>query len=135
MERKSVPTLGGIFIVALLLSAVWELAQMPLYVVDVSGWECWILCLKASVWDALIITGAYYFVDTPNRRQRYILSAILCILIAVFIEQRALAEGRWAYSTLMPTIFGIGISPLIQLPLLAVITYEIVRRKKSILHI
>lgn len=135
MGNVSLPTLGGIFIVALLLNAVWELVQMPLYMVDVSGWECWVLCLKASIWDALIITGVYYLIDTPHTSHRYLLAAVLCILVAIFIEQRALVEGRWAYSALMPTIGGIGITPLMQLPLLAIITYEVVRRKKSIVRI
>ncbi len=118
----------GIFVVALILNAVWELVQMPLYVVDVSGWECWMLCLRASVWDALIITGVYYLIDTPSRKNRYTLAVAACILIAIFIEYRALNEGRWAYSQLMPTLWGIGISPLIQLPLLALVTYEMTLR-------
>lgn len=129
------PRVLAIFLVAFLLNIVWEKIQMPLYAVDVSVWECWMLCLKASIWDAFIIAGVYYFVDTPNQNQRYILSVILCLLIAIFIEQRALVEGRWTYSSRMPTIAGIGLSPLIQLPLLAIATYEILRRRKGIVSI
>jgi len=98
---------------------------MPLYSVSVSGWDCWILCLKASVWDAVIITCVYYFIDTPNKRHRYMVSACILLLVAVIIEQRALIEGRWAYSHLMPTVLGIGLSPLFQLPLLAIATFRI----------
>lgn len=124
----------GIFIVAFVLNLIWEKLQMPLYVIDISGWDCWRLCIYASFWDAVIITGAYYVIDTPNRKTRYTLSTILCLLVAIFIEKRALAEGRWVYSASMPTILDIGLSPLIQLPLLAITTYEIVSKIKSIAH-
>lgn len=122
-----------IFIIAFVLNIAWEKLQMPLYAVDVSGWGCWMLCLRASVWDAVIITGVYYLVTAPDRKTRYVLSVILLLSIAIFIEHRALTEGRWAYSHLMPTIWSIGISPLMQLPLLAIATYEITRRRKSTL--
>ena len=121
-----------IFIVAFALNLIWEKLQMPLYAVDVSGWDCWLLCIRASVWDAVIITGVYYLIDTPSRTHRYALASILLFCIAIFIEQRALTEGKWAYSALMPTLFGIGISPLIQLPLLAIATYETVLRIKQL---
>jgi hypothetical protein len=125
---RDIKALIGIFVGALILNAIWELVQMPLYVVDVSGWDCWILCLKASVWDAIIITGVYFLIDTPNRTTRYTLSGLLLILVAIFIEHRALVEGKWAYGESMPTLWGIGLSPLIQLPLLAIVTYELIRK-------
>ncbi len=128
MNNVRIQTLAAIFIVAFLLNLIWEKLQMPLYAVNISAWDCWLLCIHASMWDAIIITGAYYLIDTPSRTHRYALSSILLFCIAIFIEQRALTEGRWAYTHLMPTVFGIGISPLIQLPLLAIATYETVRR-------
>ena len=117
-----------IFAVGFVLNATWELLQMPLYIVDVSRWHYWALCLRAGVWDALIITGVYCLIDTSSKKTRYVVSTILCLFIAIFIEQRALGEGKWAYSTLMPRMGGIGILPLIQLPFLAVISYTIAER-------
>lgn len=117
-----------IFSIAFILNLLWEKLQMPLYSVDVSGWEYWLLCIRASVWDAVVITGVYYLVDAPSKKTKYIVSAMILLCIAIFIEQRALIEGRWAYSHLMPTIFGIGLVPLIQLPLLALATYETVKK-------
>lgn len=116
-----------IFLIAFVLNLIWEKLQMPLYSVDVSGWEYWLLCIRASIWDAVIITGVYYVVDAPSKKIKYIMSVIILLCVAIFIEQCALIEGRWAYSYLMPTIFGIGLVPLIQLPLLALATYETVK--------
>lgn len=117
-----------IFIVAFALNLIWEKLQMPLYAVNISGWDCWLLCIHASIWDAVIITGVYYCIDTPSKKTRYVISVILLMLVAIFIEQRALGHGKWAYTMLMPTLFGVGISPLIQLPLLALATYELTRK-------
>lgn len=117
-----------LFAVAFLLNLIWEKLQMPLYVVDISGWDCWVLCIHASIWDAVLIVGVYYLIDTPVRKHRHAVSAIVLAFIAICIEQRALGQGKWAYSALMPTLFGIGISPLIQLPVLAIATYKLTQR-------
>lgn len=124
MNTFRIPVPISIFLVAFFLNLVWEKLQMPLYSVHASGWECWLLCLRASIWDAVLITGVYYLIDTPNRKTRYMLSSILLIFVAIFIEQRALSEGKWAYSVFMPTVFMVGLSPLVQLPLLAIAAYE-----------
>ena len=43
------------------------------------------------------------------------------------IEIINLNLGRWDYTKLMPTIFGIGISPLIQLVATAIISLVLIR--------
>ena len=45
----------------------------------------------------------------------YFFIVILGALISSVIEIYSVGIGRWAYTELMPTIFGIGVSPLIQL--------------------
>ncbi|MEK7499252.1 MAG: hypothetical protein AAB649_01460, partial [Patescibacteria group bacterium] len=81
--------------------------------------------VRATFWDAVIITGIYVCIDTKYTKKRYVISAIICLIIAIFIEQRALMEGRWEYLPAMPIVAGMGLSPLVQLPLLCVATYEI----------
>jgi hypothetical protein len=39
-------------------------------------------------------------------------------VVAGAVEAVSLAAGRWAYEAGMPTIGGLGASPLLQLPLL-----------------
>lgn len=117
-----------IFAVAFVVNLIWENSHMPLYDISALNMEPWRICVRATFWDAVIITGVYLLVDTKDRNKRYVLSVILCVAVAIFIEHRAFVEGRWTYMPWMPTVLGIGLSPLIQLPLLAVVTYEISRR-------
>ena len=45
----------------------------------------------------------------------YLLIFVLGLSKAILIEIRGLSEPRWAYKKVMPTVFGIGLSPLVQL--------------------
>lgn len=58
----------------------------------------------------------------------YILIIILSMAIAISIEIRALSIGRWTYTGAMPTIFGIGLSPLLQLAVTALIALFVLRK-------
>jgi len=42
---------------------------------------------------------------------------LVLVATAAVIELRALAAGRWAYAEAMPTVFTVGLSPLVQLGL------------------
>lgn len=56
---------------------------------------------------------------------------LLGVLTAAGIEYHALSTGRWAYSQLMPTVLGIGVSPLLQLGatgIIAVIVADWIRK-------
>ncbi len=50
------------------------------------------------------------------------------LLGAVAVEREALAMGRWSYAEAMPTLGGIGLTPLVQLPLLGALGVLIARR-------
>ena len=87
--------------------------------------------------DALIIMGIVLIITTINRSvewldkpkvKDYALMILFSILIAITIEYRALSIGRWAYKEIMPTIFGIGISPLVQLFITGILSMEVARR-------
>ena len=54
----------------------------------------------------------------------------LGIIIAFFIEVKALLFGQWKYNKLMPTLFGIGLSPLAQLAITGTLTLILVSRLK-----
>jgi hypothetical protein len=125
---KSVQRALLMFGVAYVLNLIWERTHVQLYDVHLPPLDTWSLLIRATFWDAVIITGVYLLIDTKDRRLRYVLSAVICLGVAIFIEQRAFAEGRWSYLPSMPLMFGMGLSPLVQLPLLAIVTYEIVRR-------
>lgn len=74
---------------------------------------------------------------------RKIISITIVLLIGFFaattIELRALADGRWAYTTAMPLVpvINVGFTPFLQLALLSLLTYTIVTRyaqRKKIPH-
>ncbi len=54
----------------------------------------------------------------------YLAVALLGAMHAIWIEQAAIAAGRWSYTDAMPTIpsLGVGVWPLLQLALLTPLT-------------
>ena len=94
--------------------------------------------LPAIFADALIIAGIYlsgillfdnciWFANLTKRKFLFI--AISTITIAFLIEYNALfIAQKWAYTSLMPTIFGIGLSPLIQLTITSFVTFHFVKK-------
>ena len=54
------------------------------------------------------------WIENP-RKEDYVFIIFLGILIAAAIEIYSVSNWRWAYTKLMPTIYGVGISPLVQL--------------------
>lgn len=129
--------LALLFSVAFMLNLIWENVQAPWYEPYVSFAQHFSLCAKATIWDAGYITVLYLGIAWLNRdffwirRRRainYALVVIVSLAMAWWIEIDALRDGRWSYGEDMPVIFGAGLSPLVQLPLLALLTYEVSRR-------
>ncbi|HEV2753472.1 MAG TPA: hypothetical protein VGV36_06515 [Solirubrobacteraceae bacterium] len=113
--------------VALVTNAGWELGQRPLYATDVSV----LRCLSAAVVD----TGYTVAAVAPARvatthHPRAFLPAVIALLVvaAVGIETWALATDRWLYAEGMPRALGLGLSPLVQLPLLGAVSAWAARR-------
>lgn len=73
-----------------------------------------LLILAVLAGGALIWMNVYWFTNMSPMKWIYFLGTL--ILIAVVIEVKAVfIFNEWAYSDLMPTLFGMGMSPLIQL--------------------
>ena len=90
--------------------------------------------------DVSYTLGAYAFLALVKRNllwlkdwdwTGYASLAILGAFIGLFVEYKALALHRWAYTSDMPLVFGVGLSPLLQmmilLPLSVAITAYIMR--------
>lgn len=56
-----------------------------------------------------------------------IIIVALGFFTAGYIELRALAEGRWAYTAAMPLvpIIHVGLTPFLQLAILSLVTYTV----------
>src|SRR3989344_385384 len=122
MKKKLIFLLVFI-ILAFILNFIWEYLHLPLYKQHVPWFgSLFLMLLYSSLVDAVIILAVYFFVSSVNKKMKWkiswkniLLYSGLLIIMAVIIEVRALSTGGWAYKEIMPTIFGVGISPLLQL--------------------
>ena len=125
-------------LIALILNIIWEFSHHFLYV-DLSGIPKYSHLIIASFADMLIILGIFAIVSLKNKNLNwiknpskfdYFMVVFLGLIIAIFIEMINLNLGRWEYTLAMPTLFGIGISPLIQLALTGIISLIFIKQIK-----
>jgi hypothetical protein len=133
----------ALFLVAVPLHLVWEVAQMPAYafprrgiLADVVG--CFVPSLGDGLMTLLIFwTGWLVFrelrwIVAPGRRG-YVLMAVVGAVLAVAVEWNALYRtGAWAYGSSMPVVpgLGVGLVPLLQMVVLPPVTARIVAAMK-----
>lgn len=85
-----------------------------------SSMDSFLILLMYSI-TALIFRDLFWMLKI--KRENILLFCSLGVLIAIWIEYKAVfIFHEWAYTSLMPTIFGLGLSPLIQLAITGVIT-------------
>ena len=120
-------------VVALVLNAGWEWAQLPLYGGPSEGphhqLPLWILG-RAAVVDAVLTVAVTALALLTRQRRSWLFWVVLLgglTILSFSIELRAQLTDRWSYSELMPQLWIIGLSPLVQLPLLGVLSNAIVR--------
>ncbi|PKL36754.1 hypothetical protein CVV38_02535 [Candidatus Peregrinibacteria bacterium HGW-Peregrinibacteria-1] len=122
-----------ISLIALILNIIWEFSHHPLYVHLASIPE-YLHLVTASFTDMLIIQGMIAIVSLKNQnlswlkhpqKSDYLIVVLLGLTIAILIEVINIDLGRWAYTDAMPTIFNIGITPLIQLALTGALSLAI----------
>lgn len=123
----------GIWLSVALLSAVfhvlWEMLHVPLYTAYEGVAGPLPVLAYATLGDVAYTLGALLFITwvrgsdawlaAPSRRDYAVLS-VLGFGIALFVEYKALALGRWAYADAMPLVpfFSVGLSPLVQMTVL-----------------
>ncbi len=132
-----------VFIVAFFLNLLWENLHSLLY-----GWNKFPLqndvyfyvyrILRSTFIDGILITLIFLiniflkkdfnWINKPKKRDYYLL-AFLGLLFAATIEIKSKVFNSWNYNEYMPLIFGIGISPLIQLAVTGILTLKIIRLK------
>ena len=110
----------------LALNLVWEFAQLPLYAfAPGTAWqEVGLYVAHCSLGDGGIALGSYIVAsvvtrcpDWPLRRPLAGLGIVVVVALGytVWAEWRNVyVLGNWAYADTMPTVGGIGLSPLIQ---------------------
>lgn len=125
-----------ILVIGFLVNLVWENAQAFLYAGYGGFIEHFWVCFVASVMDALVILLVYLLLALAYkdaywpRYDSYVRYAVVAAIggaLAVGFELWALETGEWEYTPLMPVVPGlrVGLSPLVQLMVLPVLTYRI----------
>jgi len=124
--------IGFIFV----LNILWEISTSFLYVYapDFSFSQHVLMSSLASL--GLIITFLLAvslghrnlkWIDKPSAMD-YLAIIAAGMLTSWKIEMYALDAGSWFYTPLMPTIFGLGLVPLIQLFIITIISLIIIRK-------
>jgi len=136
-KEKITPMLHNIVrsaVVAFVISLVWEFAHVPLYSSYKGGIiTSWVL-VRASFWDAVILIAISFLsgMMRPTTQWCHVLAGVtLAFMVAFNLELYALSTARWVYATTMPTLpfFGIGLSPLLQLPVSLVVMWKLTPHK------
>lgn len=131
-----------LFVLFFLLNLFWEISHSLLFDWNQSplqnNVEFYIgRILFSTFGDLVILTLIFAVISLKNKsiqwinkpsRIDYMLVIILGIIFAIFIEIRASIQGKWHYTELMPTIFGIGLTPLIQLFTTFLLALWLIRR-------
>jgi hypothetical protein len=143
MKRKIIEfglMLLSIFVFAFLLNYLWESYHAVfLYEAHDFNAEKYVRMLSyVSAVDGSLILTIYLFMSLlwkdmiwlrkMNRRQAGVVFAA-GLIIAVFIEHRKVVVLKaWSYRPLMITVFGIGLSPLLQLSSTALLAFWITKK-------
>ncbi len=113
------------FLLTLLLNFAWELSHCSLYITCIEEPYKLHLLGMMALKDSLLLTGLLliilYFSEKRINKKTYAYLFILGIAISAILEGVSLWLQRWEYTPSMPTLFNIGISPLVQLAITSVL--------------
>ena len=138
--RIFVITLFTLFTFTFLLNFLWEsLHSVYLYEGhDFSSLRYVNVMVYVSMIDGLLVIVMYLITAAIYRKiiwlqdivHKYIFTFIsFGIIITTVIEYRALyVLDKWSYTELMPTIFTLGLSPLVQLSITGIIALLLTRQ-------
>lgn len=129
--------LGVLFVIAVLVNYIWELAQSFLFVGMTTWSNIWWHCFVASLGDGLILwiifASGWAFLSRPDwfidpGFKGYVVMLSSGFLIAIAIEWYAVhVLARWEYTDQMPTLPGteVGITPILQMLILPPLIFRI----------
>lgn len=126
--------------VAFVLNWAWEMAQMSAYreLAGRSWAETLVPCTAAAAGDVGLTFAVFGLGALASGRLSwgeerrwnvYAAAALLGVVLAVAVEWRAAASGRWSYTDRMPIVpvLGVGLWPLLQLVVLVPLSIWIAR--------
>ena len=128
----------AVILSAYALHFAWEMAHGSLFA-PMDGmpfWQATAWCARAAGWDVAISAAAYVAATLAARRvhwiqQRtwwpYAIYFAVGLAVTIAMERWAISAGRWQYREAMPTIAGIGFTPLLQWILIPAVILLIAR--------
>jgi hypothetical protein len=132
-------TLASVFILAVAVNYLWELAQAPFYVgMEIYNSAVLRHCFVASLGDGLmvmlIVVAGWITLQQQDWFEHpgipgYLVMLTTGFLLALFVEWVAVhVLGRWQYTAEMPRVpgLGIGIVPIAQMLLLPPLIFRTV---------
>ncbi len=131
MGAMTVTLLLKLFCVGFLINMAWEVWHSQLYTTCLK--QTWTknvrLLTIMSLKDALFITlfyGISFLVTKTFFESLWVvhLFFVLSALTFSFIDEKiSVARGRWEYAPSMPTLFGVGITPLLEIALTGLLAF------------
>ena len=119
--------LSLLVLIILVLNLIWEFSHYRLYF-DLTGIPSNLHLVLASFVDVILIfiiilliasiKKKLSWINNPSKRD-YVFFIIANLVLAFIWELININLERWAYKEIMPTIFGVGLSPILQLPITA----------------
>lgn len=135
-KLKCTKLLTMVFFAGFITNLIWENLQAPLYQ-DYEGFiKHFLSCLAASIIDGIVIVAFYLIIGLLRnnvlwlfeiRTRDIFILIILGTASAFAFEKWAVSGDWWDYNHNMPIIFGVGVTPLIQLPVLSLLTVYMVK--------
>lgn len=130
---------AAIILAAYALHFTWEMGHGSLFApMDrLPFWQATAWCARAAGWDVVIGVTAYLAaalvgrtVKWPGQRLAWPVAIyfLVGLGLTIAIERWAVAAGHWQYREAMPTIAGIGLTPLLQWIVIPAMILLIVRR-------
>lgn len=131
---------GAVAGFGLLLNWPWEFLQVPLYAgwSQAAHWEATLICTRATFGDAFIMFVAFAVISAISGGSRWLTEGrtaprvawvVVAFLLSMAFEGASVhLLGRWAYSSSMPQVLGMGLSPILQWILLPPLTLWLARR-------
>ena len=138
--RAAIERLFRWAILALLLNALWEVAQLPLYgfASEPDGLRITLYVAHCVAGDVLIATLLFVFAasllrdaDWPRHRP-WLGGATIVVSGAAYTAwsewYNVYIAGAWSYNASMPIVGGIGLAPLAQWLVVPALTIALLRR-------
>ena len=124
-----------IFIAAFFLNLLWEVLHSPLYTTchEMPLGKMQRLLVSMSLkdgfwitlfyWITVLVSGNIYIVEHVAQLTFF---AAIALVFSFVDEYISVKKRRWIYADTMPTVLGVGITPLLELVITGVITLSIV---------